>query len=248
LPLDATIPRAEAWQPGLGWGLTTGVGAGVGCGVGLGVGFGVGLGVGFGVAVGPFPPLPALAFVPGFPTTAGRGVARVGVGAGTSDGTADGSGSTDALGDGLADGSGAVGVGCEPGSVEDCGPGPPGRDEGCAVVGDVGFADADGPPGPAPVGAVGVGSVTAMPGVANGAPVMPMPSATDANTRLITPRASTSRRRCAAVTSNPGSSDGSGWTRPAPVRDGSTGVLEAAPPGPQAMVRSGPVGSASPPV
>jgi len=250
LPRDASIPRAEAWQPGPGGfagGLTTGVGVGVGVGVGFGVGLGVGFGLGFGVAWDPFPPLPPLAGLAlGLPATAVRGV---GVGAGSVDGSGVGDGWIDGVGDGcgaIGDDAGAVGVGCVPGSELGCGPGPPGREEDCGFAGEGGACDPDGPPDPAPVGDVGVGSTAPMPGVAKGAPVIPMPSATDANTRLITPRASTSRRRCAAVTKNPGSSDGSGWTRPAPVRDGSTGVVRAAPPDPQAMVPSGSVASASP--
>jgi hypothetical protein len=147
-------------------------------------------------------------FVSGLAARTGGGVPDVGgVAAGGSEGIGDGDGSID----GLGDGSGGVGVACEPGSVDGCG-----RDEDWGFAGELGFGVPDGPPGLEPLGGAGVGSTTAMPGVANGAPVIPMPSATDASTRLITPRASTSRRRCAAVTTNQGSSECLGPDTPRP--------------------------------
>ena len=192
---------------GFGSGFATGVGAGVGVGVGLAGGFGVDRGP----LPPPLPPFEVAGVVSGLAACTGGGVPGVaGVAAGASDGT----GEDDGVTEGLGDGSGGVGVACEPGSVDGCGPGTPGRDEDWGLPGELGFGVPAGP-GLEPPGAV-VGSTTAMPGVANGAPVIPMPSATDASTRLITPRASTSRRRCAAVTTNQGSSECLGPDTPRP--------------------------------
>lgn len=170
---------------------------------GLGVGAG-GLGVGADA-----PPLPPFA-----PPAAGAGVATTAT-TGPVEGTgdADGSGDADGIGEGsgLWDGTGSpLGVGTCPGCCDWAGP--PGRELGFDSGG-VGVGEF-GPVGtPVGFGAVGVGSVTAMFGP--GVPVIPIPSATEASTRLITPSARTRRRRCAEVTFAPGSSSGRGWMRTA---------------------------------
>ena len=130
-PLDASTPRADAWHV-VGFG---GFG-GFGSGWLTGVGEGVGLAGGFGVADGPPAPPFVVGFVVGLAARTGPDVvAGAGVDGGASEGTGDGGGSTV----GLGDGSGAAGVGCEPGSVDGCGPGPPGREDGCGFAGVVGF-------------------------------------------------------------------------------------------------------------
>lgn len=139
---------------------------------------------------------------------AGGGVATTAT-TGTIDGAGDADGNGDGEGSALWDGAGSpLGVGTWPGAWE----GPPGRelgfDSGGVGVGAVGLDGA-----PVAFGAVGVGSTTAMLGP--GVPVIPIPSATEASTRLITPSARTSRRRCAEVTLAPGSSSGRGWVRTA---------------------------------
>jgi hypothetical protein len=121
--------------------------------------------------------------------------------AGGSTGSADGSadGSIDGSVDGWIDGS-VDGVGSTPGWV--VGAGPPGVEvAGARVDPGVGFEAAG-------EVALGAGETIAMAGLGRPAvdgsverPEIPTLSATVARTTLTTPRATTSRRRCAAVTS-----------------------------------------------
>jgi hypothetical protein len=150
----------------------------------------VGAGVGFGL---PGPP-----FVP--PPTAGSGEA-VAAGTGSDDGTGstDGAGSTGADGGGSTtgdfDGSGGGWV-WVPGASGEFGR----RVEAGDVAGRAGVGLAPTPgPGAAGVATAGVGSTTAICGVVDSE--MPTPRATPANRMLMIPSVSTSRSRCAAVTS-----------------------------------------------
>jgi hypothetical protein len=110
---------------------------------------------------------------------------------GTMDGSVDGSiageplGSNDGSNDGSVDGPGAPGVGFVGGLLDGVARGEPGLDAPDVGVGEAAAVFGVGPP---PV----VGG--------DDSPEMPNASATLARTRLTTPRASTSRRRCAAVT------------------------------------------------
>jgi hypothetical protein len=161
---------------------------------GAGVGATLGVGLGF---VGPlFEPPPF-----GAPPLAGRGegaTARTG----PDDGGADGTGSS--AGDGS---TGADGVGSTTGGVDGCGGGGSAGscDDGGRVVeagvgaGAVGLGAPVLGPGPPGVAMPGVGWTTAIGGLVDSE--IPTPRATPASRMLMTPSVSTSRSRCAAVTS-----------------------------------------------
>lgn len=200
----------------MGSGEVWGVGAGVGTGVGWGFGEAAGRGLGAGVAAGDG-------------CGVGTGEAP-GVAAGVEAGVAAGVGVAIGRGLGVGSGSAVeVGVGCAPGPGSPDWPGVPGGSAACegpgvgvgttAVIGfeasgddegsNVGLDDCPAVPVGVAVGArlepgSGDGTTATGPGaaegVAGGSPMVPMPNATPARTRLTIPRATTRRARWAAVT------------------------------------------------